>query len=129
MTVEADLFSRLTGFSDLAAFVNNKVYPVALPQGIEYPAISYFRVSGQRISAMGIDTGLVRARFQFDIWASDFDSTVTIAKQVLNALQRYRGTNTVEIVEIFVLPGEADTYEPNTRTFHKALDFEVNYRE
>jgi hypothetical protein len=128
MTVEADLFSRLTGFAGVAALVGQKVYPVTLPQGIHYPAISYFRVSSTRPSAMGRDIGIVRARFQVDVWAFDFDSSKAVAEQVRLALQRYSGTNSIEIIEIFFL-NEADTFEENTRTYHQALDFEVNYRE
>jgi hypothetical protein len=63
-----------------------------------------------------------------DVWAFDFDSSKAVAEQVRLALQRYSGTNSIEIIEIFFL-NEADTFEENTRTYHQALDFEVNYRE
>jgi hypothetical protein len=128
MTVEADLFTRLSTFTGLSALVADKVYPLILPQGVTLPAVSYQRVSSIRPSAMGADIGIVRARFQVDVWAQDFDSSKAIAEQIRLALQCYHGTGTVEILEIFFL-NEVDLYEENTRIAHQALDFEVNYRE
>ncbi len=128
MTVEADLYSRLTGFAGLAALVGNRVYPQMIPQAVTMPAISYQRVSTIRTSVMRNDIDIVRSRFQVDVWAKDFDEGEAITAQVLAALQRYRGTGTVEILAVFSLE-EIDLYEPETEIYHQALDFEINYRE
>lgn len=128
MTVEADLYTRLSGFAGLSALVGTRIYPQTIPQASAMPAVSYHRVSTVRTSAMGSDVTIARARFQVDVWTQDFDSTKAVARQVQAALQRYRGTATVEILACFFL-NEVDLYEPEPEIFHQALDFEVNYRE
>lgn len=128
MTVKADLYARLIGFAGLAALVGNRVYPQTIRQGDALPAISYQRVSTTRPSAMGQDIGIARSRFHIDVWARDFDEGKAIATQLLAALQRYRGTGTVEILVVFSLE-EIDLYESETEIYHQALDFEINYRE
>lgn len=128
MTVEADIFSRLSGYSGLTALVSTRIYPVRLPQKPTYPAIVYTRISAERISAMGDDTGTVRPRFQFDVYATTYANARAVTEQLRKALQRYSGTDTVTIQEIFVI-GESEFYEDETELYHTAIDFEIIYIE
>lgn len=128
MTVEADIFSRLSGYTTLAALISTRVYPSLLPQNATYPAVSYRRVSSERPPVMGDDTGIVRARFQFDAWAQSYSGMIAVKELVREALQRYHGTATVEILETFILM-DMDLYEDDTRIHHGVIDVEINYRE
>ena len=136
MTVEAEIFTRLKDFAGLSALVSDRIYPVTMPQEVEMPAVSYRRVSAERISAMGVDTGLVRARFQVDCWSGEhsdgtvgtFDEAKAVAKQVRLALQRWRNTSGTVVQDTF-MKGEQDLHEHDTKTYHAALDFEIIYEE
>src|SRR5690242_738848 len=101
MTVEADLFSRMSGFAGLAALVGSRIYPVTLQENCAFPAVTYHRVSSSRVSAMHADTGDVTALFQVNAWAKDPDMARSVAEQLRQALQRYGGTDTVTILQIF----------------------------
>lgn len=128
MSVESVLFDRLTDFPALQALVSTRVYPVVLKQKTTLPALSYSRVSAERASAMGVDTGNVRARFQVDVWASSYASARDVTEQVRLALERYRNIIGTVIEDIYFL-NDVDLYEDETSIYHVALDFEVNYKE
>lgn len=125
MTVEENLFTRLSNFAGLTALVSTRIFPNILPQKPTFPAISYRRVSAVRASCMGVDRPNVEARFQVDIWALTYTSARQTADQVRKALQRY---NTTDIEDIFI-ESEIELYEDESRTHHIAVDFIVHYLE
>lgn len=112
----------------LTALIGTRLYPGVLPQKCTYPAVNYSRVTAPRVSAMGADTGLVRARFQFDIWAETYAAARAVATQVIAAYKRWNTTTGVTIQDIYLV-GDVDLYEDETRIHHPALDFEVIYQE
>lgn len=128
MSVETEIFSRLSGFAGLSALVGTRIGPNILPQSTTYPAISYRRVSAERASAMGADPGNVRARFQVDVFAETYASARAVAEQVRQALQRWTNNSGTVIQGTYYL-NEVDLYEDETQIHHLALDFEVNYLE
>ena len=128
MTVNADLTTILEAHAGLSALVGDRIHSNKLPQGETMPCITYRRISSTRISAMVADTGTVRAIYQYDVWATGYDSMRAVTEQLRQALQRYQGTDTVEIEHIFVNP-EIEFYEDETELHHCAIDFEVIYKE
>ena len=135
MSIESEIFDRLTGFAGLSALVGTRVYPQILPQDPTYPAISFRRVSAVRPSAMGSDVGVVFARFQVDVWDQDdeagdagYDSAKAVSEQVRLALQRWRTTTGTIVQDTFFIT-EQDLYVDALEVHHLALDFEVIYEE
>lgn len=128
MSIETVLYDRGVAHAGLSALIGTRLYPGAMPQKCTYPAVSYWRVAASRVPAMGADTGLVRARFQFDIWAEKYADARAVAAQVRAAYQRWRTTTGVTIQDIYFV-GEVDLYEDETRIHHAALDFEIIYQE
>ena len=137
MTIEAEIYTRLSGFAGLSALVSTRIYPRGeMPQNVEMPALSYQRISAERPSAMGVDTGLVRARFQFDCWSGvhrddtegTFDESRAVFEQVRLALQRWRTTSGTIVQDTFIV-GDQDLYETESKTFHAVLDAEIIYEE
>lgn len=128
MSVETVLKTRLDGYAGLSALIATRVYPNVLPQNVTLPAISYRRVTAERISAMGSDSGVVRARFQFDVWAVSYADARAVTEQLRGALQRWRNASGTVIQDTFFL-NEIDLYEDETRVHHVAVDFEINYEE
>lgn len=124
--IEQALYTRLSGFAGLITVL---IYPDILPQNAVLPAVTFQKITTERVSAMGSDTGIARARFQMDSWGRDYAGVKAVAAQVRAALQRFRGTiGSDEILEVFIL-NEVDLFEPDTLIFHTAQDYEVNHRE
>lgn len=129
MSIENHLYSRLSGFAGLAALVGTRIYPVRAAQGTARPYVTLQQVAGPRLSAMGVDNGIVLARYQIDSWGATYDSSRTVAKQVRLALQRYRGTiDGTEILDIFI-QNELEFDEERTRLFRVMQDYAVHHRE
>jgi hypothetical protein len=129
MSLETVLYTRLTTFSGLAALVGLRVYARnAMPQGGMLPAVSFYRVSVERVSAMGVDTGLARARVQVDTWDTTVDGARAVAEQVRLALQRWRNNTGTVVQDVYVL-NELDLYEEETRLHRVMYDFDVVFVE
>ena len=133
MSIETEIFTRLTTFAGLSALIATRAYPNVMPQGVTYPAVTYRRVSATRFPAMGADTGLVRARFQVDSWAVDYAGVRVVAEEVRKALQRWTNPTGTVVQDTFVV-NEIDLFEPSVDTDdaglqHVATDFEIFYEE
>lgn len=129
MSVETELYTRLSGYTTLTNLTSTRQHPNVLPENETMPAISWRRVSDQRVSAMGADVVNVRARFQIDCWASTYTSMRAVADAVRGALQRYSNLSTGGVIEDTYFLNQTEFYENDTGIHHAALDFEINYRE
>lgn len=124
---EEALFAILSNDAGVTAIVGDRIYPLQTPEEGQYPALSYWRVDGPREHALDGPAGLARPRMQVDAWANDFRTAKAAIEAVIEALDGYRGTVAgVSIVGILAL-NDHDIFEPSTRTYHVAADFEVMY--
>ena len=128
MSVESEINDRLTGFSGLAALIGSRVDADNRQQNDPLPAITFLRIDSRRVWAMGSDTGLVRARYQFDIWTDNYADIISVAEQLRLALQRWRTTTGTIVQETFIVD-DRDISEPEDGFYHRAMDFEINYEE
>lgn len=136
-TVEDALYTRLSGYSGLSALVGTRISPLKLTQNSTLPAVTFQRISANRVHAMGADPGIVTARYQVTSWgdgkdgADGYGDVKDVAVQVLAALSRYSGTvGTIQIDGIFFDDGsDNDVYDPETERVGVAQDFIVHYRE
>ena len=128
MSVESEIMSRLTGFLNLFTLVGLRIDADNRQQNDTLPAITFLRIDSRRIWAMGSDTGLVRARFQFDIWADNYASIMAVAKQVKLALEGW-STSSGTIVQHTYFLTDLDVPELEDGFYHRAMDFEINYEE
>jgi hypothetical protein len=124
--LEATLFAKLSATSGLTALVGTRIYPLIMPQGATYPAVTYQRISTEpRESCMVADCGIARARIQVTAWAEAFSAAKAIADQVRQALQRWTTTG---IQGPFII-GEYDLYDEEALKYGAAIDAEVVYTE
>lgn len=129
MTIEVAIFSRLTNDTPVSDLVAARVYPVILPQNKEMPAITYEKVSGERVHAMGSDTGIARPRFRFHCWGDTFDDALGLSTVTRQALQRWRGTESgVEVLSTFI-ESEDHTYDQEPKTYRVIFDVFISHRE
>lgn len=129
MSLESEIYSRLSSYAGLTALTSTRIYPVILPQNVAMPAVSFQKVSALRPSNFSIDTGDVRARLQVDCWAvappGEAAAANKIAAQVKGALKRYHGGNIQDVY----LENEQDLYEDVTKIYRILLDFIVWFKE
>lgn len=128
MAIETAIYTRLSGYNDLSSLVSTRISPNKRKQDGVLPAITYQRISSQRFSAMGSDSNVVKARFQFDVWAATYASASAVRDALIASLQRWRTTSGATVYDCFII-GEYDLYEDDIDQHHIAIDVEINYSE
>lgn len=128
MEIEQAIYNLLSGNASVAALVGTKISPVKKKQDTDLPAITYRRVTTTRFSAMDVDAVVVTGRFQVDCWAGSYPVVVQLKNAVKAAMKRWRTTTSITVQDTFML-SEIDFYEEDTKQYHIAIDFEINYNE
>lgn len=129
MSIEDAIYSRLSTFAALELLVTNRIYPQQGPQGVAKPYIVYGRISTERISALGADTDIAQARFQFNCYSDTYDNARDVFEQVRAAMQRWKGTEAGITIEDSFIETERDEYEQDTTLFYVIADIIIIYRE
>lgn len=132
MLIEVALARQLLDTVNVTALVVDRVYPVRLPQGGDYPAITYSKVSGGRIRTMGSNEAAANPRVQVSCWGKTYADAKGLANAVRIALDRFSGTlggSGGVAVSAILLENELDLDDPETKLYHVPLDFLVWYTE
>jgi hypothetical protein len=131
--IEEAIVARMQGFAGLTVLVgtapNDRIYPVRLPQGVTFPAISYQRISGQRTHAISGVSALARPRFQISCWGSDYGSVKAVAEQVRKCFEGFSGTMGAGISAQSMVDDDHDEYDPETQIYHVPVDIFVWFEE
>lgn len=126
MNIEESLYKRLSTYTSLTALVNNRIYPLVIPQDARLPAVTYQCISDPGIHTMGADSGIYSPRFQLSVWAETYPSAVAVADQVIAALKDFSGqlggAEGVQAQRIFY-DNATRFYDSQTGTYHIPIDF------
>lgn len=113
--LEEGIYARLAAFAALTALVPAaRITPAPLPEGQLLPAVTFQKLDGPRVAAMGDDPGLSYPRIQVTCYAKDasgksrLGNALDVAKQVRAALQRFRGTAGGVVFQDIYLEDERD---------------------
>lgn len=134
-TIDEALVARAAAFAGLTGLIgaqpNMRFFPAdAAIQSGSRPYVVYQLISAPREHAMGVDPGMVRARFQLTCWGDTSTSARDAGDQVRLCFSRFRGTLvSVEILDVFVANEQDLGREPDTLYFRRFLDFIVWHRE
>lgn len=127
MTLRDDLYTRLTtGSTALSALVGTRVYRVRLPQNVTYPAVTYWKVSGNRLHDTQGPTGESDPRVQVSCWSRSQAQAEDVAEAVRGVLDGWSSTGGVHMTQ---LVNETDLYDNEVEVYHIALDFVLMHEE
>ena len=128
------LVTRLESQGGLTALVGTRIYPERLPQNPTYPAIAVSRIASERpVSLLG-SSGIVGARYQFDVYAKTYAAVKAAVEQLRLALDSFAGTVDGVVIQEVGFESDVDVNEhrdtePTSPVRHVAADFEVWYNE
>lgn len=125
-SVEAAIYSGLTGHAGLSALVSTRVYPMRKPQAIAYPAITFGRVTTTREHTITNVAQVAEGRFQFDVWAETYDETVAITEELLEAIRALASVSGITVYERTV-EDEGDMFEPEVELFRRSIEATILY--
>ena len=131
MEIEESLTSYFLGFAELAALIDDKLYPDELPQGIKLPAVIYSKISDVKEHTLVGQNRLERPMLQFTVFADTKTSTRAIANQLKAALCDFQGMMSGIEVQYIRLENELSSLERTPdgtlKIYTEILEFEINY--
>lgn len=138
MKFEIGIYEYLSTDSGVGALVtddegNCRIYPVRLPEGATLPAISWQRISGDRIYTHDgyADTKpWTTARIQFNAWSNTSEEeAMLLGDAILLALSGYEGDLGGQVVGSSFAVTDRDDYEAQTKIYRRILDFQISYED
>lgn len=117
-----DLYALLTSRISPAT---NDVYPITIPQEVDYPAIRYARISSTREMNFDEVENWVRTVFQFDVYAETPIGAISTAESVKAALNDYSGGG----IQKIRLDTEFEMYEDEVDLYRVMQQFTIWHTE
>jgi hypothetical protein len=131
--LEAALFEYLTeSGTNTQAAVDDRVYPLRLPEKCLLPAIAYQRVAASRnytFDPYEETSAFVTARVQFSCWSNSALEAMNVGEAVLLDLSGYGGDMSGVLVGSSFSELERDDYEPDVKLYRRLLDFAIGYED
>lgn len=126
--LEEALFDYLSNDAGVSNIVAQRIYPVRLPEKSLIPAVSWLRVSANRLYTY--DTfentdAWVRARIQFNCWDYSAVGAMELGDAVMKALSGYYD----EFIGSSFSINELDVFEAPTKFHRRILDFLISYED
>ena len=110
MSIEAALFTIVTGDVAIAALIGDRMVPV-IKSGDTYPLVRFQKIDGRRDRTLSGPNGLALPRFQLDSWATTYDAARDLADKLRLVLDGYDGTvGGVRLLSV-VIEDERDLHE------------------
>lgn len=132
LALENALFAYLSTDPQLSSLVEDRIFPIRMPEGTVLPAVTYARVSSTRtyFYEKFEDTDpFTRVRVQFNCWSNIADQAMEVGEAVLLALSGYDGDMAGQLIGSSFNVLEQDQYEGDAKLFRRILDFHIMYED
>jgi hypothetical protein len=137
------VYARLNGHAALTAVIGTRLYPNALPQDTDYPAVTWQLIDAEHTHSLNGVDGLVLARVQIDCFASGgpdgtsstpYGDVQDLAEIVRKRMSAWRGTSGGVVVHHSHLLSHNDLvdgpFDSGDVTIHRvSQDYTVAYTE
>lgn len=131
MTIEEAITTYLSGYAGLTALVGDKIYPDTLPDGVEYPAVVYQKISDIPDRKLDGQQALRSPNFQIEAWDTTKAKAIAIGNQIEAALNDYKGTlSGIEIQEIALIndmSGFESVLERKDKIYYCTKEYTIFY--
>jgi len=120
MSLYNKLYKHLSTSVSITAHTSNRIYPVLLPQGTvaAFPAVTYQRISADRVYSLSGYSTLENAKMQIDCWATSFETVKDLAnktRQVVDGATAFASN----------LISDQDLYEDEVNVYRVSMDFSI----
>ena len=86
MSAETELYAVLSAASGLTALVDTRIYPDAIPEGADLPAVVYLRASTEPVLSISGHKFAETARLTVSAWAETRTAAAAVGDQIEAAL-------------------------------------------
>ena len=128
-TVEAGVWSRVTGDATVTALIVTRMFDVDAPEGTTLPYVVQRRTDTIRQQAFGTEPGNATARLELDMVANTPEGARALAKAVRDRLHRWKAVGSDPDIDDVFLDNEEFDANVRDRKFTVTHDYLVFYRE
>jgi len=125
VAIESSIYSRLTAYAGVSDLVSTRIYPVVMPQGTTFPAITYQTNTREKNPTFGADSTISSKEMRITSWADTYSEAKDLADEVLGALNRWTSGDVQEVFH----DDEGDTYNEELDKYGVYMDFVVWFNE
>ena len=119
------IFEHLSSKPAIKSLVQARIFPVLVPQNVQFPCITYQLISDPRLQTLE-GVSVPNPYVQIDCWAKTYNDAHALAAAVETALECYRGLmGGLVQVHSCLLRSKADIFEPEVNDFRVSLDFSI----
>ena len=126
------VFKCLADSSSFGAIAGDRIYPLVMPESVDFPAVAYTVTGTNRHSSHDEIGGLTEATVRVDCLAETYASAKALASATRVALGGYTGTSAVQVLGSFVTD-ESQDYSPDDiesrRYFVHTVTFTIWHKE
>ena len=116
--LEERIYSALAADAAVSALAGTRVYPVILPQGATFPAVTFSAVGGNPNNTLEGQSNLLNTRVQFDSWGQSPATVKSLADAVEAAIAGASGFTALPMPQI-------DGFDSEPELFRVIQDFSV----
>lgn len=122
MNIKQALVSYLLN-TELTNLIDNRLFPLILPQDAKLPAVTYQQVSIPRTLSLKGTGDKAQPRFQFSCWASNYSEGQAVANKLRNLLDGFSGLMGENVRTSVRVASEREDYESETGRYRVDIDF------
>ena len=128
------VYEYLRTRTDIVERVEDRIYPIVLPENASLPAIVYSPVLANYDSALQGDTGYVRQTMQFVCHDRTYKKSRELSRMVKRAFQDYHGDMCGLWIEAVFIKTDYE-YNGNTalkfdtEEYMSSIEFDIQYNE
>lgn len=120
--IEEALFTRLSTFAGITALLSTRIFPLRAPDQLVVPFIVYQKITGNREQSHTGSSNLANPRFQVSCWGSTYASAKAVSRQVVLALDAFKGVVSGVDIQFSDIESEVDTFDEDTKLYRVLLD-------
>lgn len=126
MSIEAEIYTKLSGTASITALVGTRIYPTLAPEGVTGDFITYHKVNQDTERHLCGVSNLRSTTFDFYAWSSTAIGAVTIGDAIHDALLMQRFGTTC-VVDGSSLQFMVSFYENESRLHRVAISITFHY--
>lgn len=130
--LEEALYSYLCDDPGVSGFVDDRIWPHPAPGTPKLPYISWNRIGAVRIytyDSYADTSAFVRARIQYNTWATTPLEAIDVGEALLLALSGYEGDMAGMYIGASFAVMELDTYDSAAKLHRRVMDFAILYED
>lgn len=123
INIGKDIYTLITSDSTINNIINNKLYPIIIPENVENPVVVYERTGNKDYNK---DSSLPTATIELTILADSYAESLNIASAIDNLLDGYSGTVNDTLIRNCRLINVVETYADDTYFQKLTYQFKTN---